>query len=252
MMDSQTPSSHRIMASPMEPRRQIAVLIDFENCSLSNEVLPIHFVQSLRERGRLVVKKAFADWSRVDSETIEALIQSSIELEALSSYRSNGKNAADIRLVVEAMELAFRNPVIDTFVIVSGDSDYVPLVVKLRKLGKYVIIVADELQASRALVGYCDEIIPIERLQRSAEADALADDDQFSLLRRCLASLVDREVIDAGVLKSMLLQLDSSFHENTYGYRKFGDYLRAAETEGVVRLTLNDNGNLSVGEATRE
>src|SRR5438105_1512688 len=146
-----------------EGERSLAVFIDFENMGLGfnnrrdrfeiNKVL-----ERLVEKGKIVAKKAYADWSRFGMYT-GALHEAAIELVEIPRRGMSGKNSADIRLVVDAIDLAYSKDHIDTFVIVSGDSDFSPLVSKLKENGKHVIGLGMQESTSELLRDNCDELI---------------------------------------------------------------------------------------------
>src|SRR5262252_10245041 len=151
--------------------RALAVFIDFENLALGfqgrRDRFEIHRVlERLVEKGKIVAKKAYADWSRFGLYTA-SLHEAAIELIEIPRRSQTGKNSADIRLCVDAMDLAYSKDHIDTFVIVSGDSDFSPLVSKLKELGKHVIGLGMQESTSDLLRDNCDEFIYYEDLGQS-------------------------------------------------------------------------------------
>src|SRR5215813_6395540 len=146
----------------------LAVFIDFENLALGFNGRRDRFdigrvLERLVEKGKIVVKKAYADWSRFSTYTAP-LHEAAIELIEIPRRAQSGKNSADIRLVVDAMDLSFSKDHIDTFVVVSGDSDFSPLVSKLKELGKRVIGLGMQESTSELLRDNCDEFIYYEDL----------------------------------------------------------------------------------------
>src|SRR5271168_5531727 len=146
----------------------LAVFIDFENLALGFQNRRDRFdidrvLERLVEKGKIVVKKAYADWSRFSVYT-PPLHEAAIELIEIPRRAQSGKNSADIRLVVDAMDLAYAKTHIDTFVVVSGDSDFSPLVSKLKELGKHVIGLGMQESTSDLLRDNCDEFIYYEDL----------------------------------------------------------------------------------------
>src|SRR3954463_8536772 len=148
--------------------RALAVFIDFENLALGFQGRRDRFdisrvLERLVEKGKIVVKKAYADWNRFAGFTA-ALHEAAIELIEIPRRGQTGKNSADIRLVVDAMDLAYSKEHINTFAIVSGDSDFSPLVSKLKELGKHVIGLGMQDSTSELLRDNCDEFIYYEDL----------------------------------------------------------------------------------------
>ena len=161
--------------------RSLAVFIDFENLALGFQGRRDRFdiarvLERLVEKGKIVVKKAYADWSRFGNYTAP-LHEAAIELIEIPRRPQTGKNSADIRLCVDAMDLAYSKDHIDTFVIVSGDSDFSPLVSKLKELGKHVIGLGMQESTSDLLRDNCDEFIYYEDLGRSPTLVPAAGDD---------------------------------------------------------------------------
>src|SRR5213595_577031 len=148
--------------------RSLAVFIDFENLALGfqgrrDRFEIVRVLERLVEKGKIVVKKAYADWSRFGTYTAP-LHECAIELIEIPRRAQSGKNSADIRLCVDAMDLAYSKEHINTFVIVSGDSDFSPLVSKLKELGKHVIGLGMADSTSELLRDNCDEFIYYEDL----------------------------------------------------------------------------------------
>src|ERR1700693_2227259 len=154
-----------------ESERSLAVFIDFENLALGFQGRRDRFdiarvLERLVEKGKIVAKKAYADWSRFKEYTAP-LHEAAIELVEIPRRSQTGKNSADIRLCVDAMDLAYAKEHIDTFVIVSGDSDFSPLVSKLKENGKHVIGLGMQDSTSNLLRDNCDEFIYYEDLGKA-------------------------------------------------------------------------------------
>ena len=157
-----------------QDEQRLALFIDFENIAIG--VRDAHYrkfdinlvLERLVEKGKLIVKKAYADWSRY-SDYKRAFHEAAIELIEIPQKSDGGKNSADIRLVVDAMDLAFQKEHIDTFVIVSGDSDFSPLVSKLKENSKHVIGLGVKDSTSDLLRDNCDEFIYYEDLDRGQQ-----------------------------------------------------------------------------------
>src|ERR671933_1764562 len=159
--------------------RSLAVFIDFENLALGFQGRRERFdiqrvLERLVEKGKVVAKKAYADWNRFSGYTA-ALHEAAIELIEIPRRGQTGKNSADIRLCVDAMDLAYSKEHIDTFVVVSGDSDFSPLVSKLKELGKHVIGLGMADATSDLLRDNCDEFIYYEDLDRRPVAPLATD-----------------------------------------------------------------------------
>src|SRR5881227_2813684 len=168
-----------------DTEHSLAVFIDFENLALGFQGRRDRFeiarvLERLVEKGKLVVKKAYADWNRF-SEYTRPMHEAAIELIEIPRRAQTGKNSADIRLCVDAMDLAYSKDHIDTFVVVSGDSDFSPLVSKLKELGKHVIGLGMQDSTSDLLRDNCDEFIYYEDLNRPGASPALAPEVSSNL-----------------------------------------------------------------------
>jgi uncharacterized protein (TIGR00288 family) len=245
----------------MAEDERIALFIDFENLALGardrGEKLDMSVImEALSERGRLVVRRAYADWN-LFSEHRQGVVSQRIEMvEVPQRTGMVRKNAADIKLAVDALELAFQRDFVTTFVIASGDSDFTPLVLKLRELNKRVIGVGVEGSTSELLPGACDEFLFYERLlgpgsARSAprrrrrresgngQPEEVSDFAEISrLVTRTLAGLqhnTDGPVLSS-MVKRVILRKDPTFSEGDYGFRSWTELMRHLETMGVVEL----------------
>jgi uncharacterized protein (TIGR00288 family) len=229
--------------------RSLAIFIDFENLALGFQGRRERFdivrvLERLVEKGKIVAKKAYADWSRFSTFT-SALHEAAIELIEIPRRAQSGKNSADIRLCVDAMDLAYAKGHIDTFVVVSGDSDFSPLVSKLKELGKHVIGLGMQESTSDLLRDNCDEFIYYEDLgQAPALAPALdarvpeAKRKMFSLLLESLLALrrENKEVLWSSMIKDTMKRKKPSFNESYHGYRTFSELLEDAQKEGLLEL----------------
>lgn len=238
----------------MEEER-IALFIDFENLAIgAREALggmtfdfePIG--NALAERGRVVSRKAYADWSMF-SDARQPMTRSHVELiEIPQRMGATRKNAADIKMAVDAIELAFERDYVTTFVICTGDSDFTPLVHKLRELNKKVIGVGVKASTSNLLPPACDEFLFYDNLagvdargpdaasEEESEDEALELDSLVTTTLGGLLRSTQGDVL-ASSLKRALLRKDPTFTEADYGFRAFGELLRHLETEGVIELT---------------
>ena len=247
----------------MNEEERIALFIDFENLVIGARdrggTLDMSVVtDALSERGRVIVRRAYADWN-LFADYRQGLMSQRIEmLEIPQRTGMVRKNAADIKLAVDALELALERQFITTFVIASGDSDFTPLVLKLRELNRRVIGVGVEGSTSELLPGACDEFLFYERLvgpgtatsapkrarRRPRVADA-GDDDATSDLgevARLVTSTLSglQRSTDGPVLSSMikraLLRKDPTFSEGDYGFRAWGELMRHLHASGTIEL----------------
>lgn len=242
---------------------RIALFIDFENLAIGarerGEKLDMAVItDALSERGRTVIRRAYADWN-LFSEHRQGLVGQRIEMiEVPQRTGMVRKNAADIKLAVDALEIAFERDFITTFVIASGDSDFTPLVLKLRELNRKVIGVGVEGSTSELLPGACDEFLFYERLlgpgsaksaprrRRKREPTTNGETDESVTDLSELARLTTKTLaglqssMDGGVLSSMvkraILRKDPTFSESDYGFRTWTELMRYLEKEGVVEL----------------
>ncbi len=229
--------------------RSLAVFIDFENLALGFQGRRDRFdiervLARLVEKGKIVAKKAYADWSRFSVYT-SPLHEAAIELVEIPRRGQTGKNSADIRLCVDAMDLAYSKEHISTFVVVSGDSDFSPLVSKLKELGKHVIGLGMQDSTSDLLRDNCDEFIYYEDLGQAPASDftisaQLPENKQkaFALLMESLLALrrENKEVLWSSMIKDTMKRKKPSFNEAYHGYRTFSELLEDAAKEGLLEL----------------
>jgi uncharacterized protein (TIGR00288 family) len=228
----------------------LAVFIDFENLALGfrgkrDKRFEIRKVlERLVEKGKIIVKKAYADWADY-SEYKKPLHEAAIELIEIPKRAMTGKNSADIRLCVDALDLCYSKEHIDSFVIVSGDSDFSPLVSKLKENGKRVIGLGMKESSSNLLVDNCDEFIYYEDLERPLGIPPKIEQDlpekkkeAFQLLVDSVVALVreNKEVLWSSMVKETMKRKKPSFNESYHGYRTFSDLLEDAEKEGIIQL----------------
>ena len=239
--------------APSGQQRQLAVFIDFENLALglrAESAFDIgRILDRLLEKGKVIVKVAYADWHRFRAHT-HALHANGIELIEIPKRSSTGKNSADIRLVVDAMDLSWNKEHIDTFVIVSGDSDFSPLVSKLKENGRHVIGMGMRASTSPLLANGCDEFIYYEDLERApaAASDAsgpqtsMSKDDAFRLLADTVRALKREnfEVVQASLVKDTMKRKRPAFSEASLGYGTFSEMLEDAEDAHLVTLRRDE------------
>ena len=231
----------------------LAVFIDFQNIAYTDKkdpkLITAHTKQVksemrsainyLKSRGRLIVKKAYADWAGQFSIYRQQMLEDSIELTEVPSQYS-GKNSADIKLSVDALEIALSKQYIDTFVVISGDSDFAPLISMLREHNKYVIVIGRKGNLSALLKGYCDELKDFSDII-GEEGEDIADENDiryaYKLLRDGANYFSERgKKVNAGGIKNHLVQLDSSFSQTRYGFKMWNDFLRHAEKDKIIKM----------------
>jgi uncharacterized protein (TIGR00288 family) len=237
----------------------LAVFVDFENIALGFKgegakgtkagKFDINLViERLVEKGKIVVKKAYADWVRY-ADYKHALHEAGLELIEIPKRQMAGKNSADIRLVVDALDLSWAKEHIDTFVIVSGDSDFSPLVSKLKENGKRVIGMSLQESASNLLTGSCDEFIYYEELEnptgippKLAASIPKQRKAAFQLLVDSILALVreNKEILWSSMVKETMKRKQPSFSESSVGYRTFSELLDDAQRHGLIRLRADE------------
>jgi len=237
----------------MNDEQRIALFIDFENIARGikdggYKAFEIRLVlERLVEKGKIMVKRAYADWNRY-TDYKRPFHEAAIELIDIPQSRYSGKNSADIRMVVDAMDLAHRNEHIDTFGIVSGDSDFSPLVSKLRENDKYVIGLGVKNSSSELLVGNCDEFIFYEDLTRDAKKGTALKGlpekkaEAFAQLIEAVQALQreNKEVLWGSMVKQTMIRKNPAFNESYYGYSTFSKLLEDAVKHKVVTLKRDD------------
>ncbi|MGV2287890.1 NYN domain-containing protein [Trinickia sp. YCB016] len=272
------------MASPQDSV-SMALFCDFENVALGVrdakfeqfDIKPV--LERLLLKGSIVVKKAYCDWDRYKGFKA-SMHEASFELIEIPHVRQSGKNSADIRLVVDALDLCYTKSHVDTFVIISGDSDFSPLVSKLRENAKKVIGVGVKNSTSDLLVANCDEFIFYDDLVReqqraiatreareareaSASAKRPADGDKQAKqkleARKAQAIAIAVETFEAlasergesgkiwaSVLKSAIKRRKPDFSESYYGFRAFGNLLDEAQSRGLLEVGRDDKSGAFV------
>jgi len=235
----------------------LCVLIDFENIAAGCEKENLGrfnitaVLDRLKDKGRILECRAYGDWGRF-SRFKQSLLEAGVNMIELTSYRGQDKNRADIAMVVDAMELSMTRDFLDTFVVLSGDSDFTPLVNRLRSMNKRVIGLGTRGSTSRLLIASCDEFIFYESLRKKKVAQAeeapveeadkgltLSKDDAFQLLVKTLGGLQkdDPKPVLAGLVKQSMQRKAPAFDESDYSYAGFARFLEAAQAKGLVGLT---------------
>jgi uncharacterized LabA/DUF88 family protein len=260
-----------------DDRLRIAVFIDFDNIEIGvKNTLGASFdaglvLEALKERGDVVSKTAYSDWQRAGGYS-RSLTQHAIKMVQRNLTPGGDKNGADINLALDALEMAFTHPHINAFVIVGGDSDFISLVEKLKQYDKKIFVVGGRQFTSIIMQRNCHEFIAYENLvgasssssggrrpaERGVRVERVPIDQAIPLVTRGLKVLADREVSpQLGLLKSTLLQLDSTFSERSYGAGSFRDFVEKLEKIGVLKLqqvkgsllvTASDEAPMGVSE----
>ena len=248
------------------PEERIALFLDFENLAigaredlggLEFDFRPIN--DALAERGRVVTRRAYADWTMWENAR-RSLVRHQVELiEIPQQMGASRKNAADIKMAVDAVELAFEHSYVTTFVICTGDSDFTPLVHKLRELNKRVIGIGLRASTSKLLPPACDEFlfyeglegveVPVKRkakeakkVERPAEQPPEETPSDLATLERLVTQTLSGlqrssgGMVLASTLKRALLRKDPTFSEADFGFRAFGELLRHLADQHVVEL----------------
>jgi uncharacterized protein (TIGR00288 family) len=232
---------------------RIAVFIDFDNVEIGvKNTIGGQFdigvvLEAIKERGEIVTKVAYSDWKRAGDYS-RVLAQHAIRMVQRTMTPGGDKNGADITMALDALELAFTHSHINTFVIVGGDSDFISLVEKLKQYGRKVLVVGGRQFTSATMQKNCHEFIAYENLAgprggrpsgRGSKPASVSSQvaEALPLVRRALKVLSDREATpQLGLLKSTLLQLDSTFSEREYGASSFRDFMEKIAASGAVTL----------------
>jgi uncharacterized protein (TIGR00288 family) len=233
---------------------RIAVFIDFDNVEIGvKNTIGGQFdiglvLEAIKERGEIVTKIAYSDWKRAGDYS-RLLTQHAIRMVQRNLTPGGDKNGADITMALDALEMAFTHDHINAFVIVGGDSDFISLVEKLKQYGRKVIVVGGRQFTSVTMQRNCHEFIAYENLVGSRGGGARSADrgrqsagtsdisKALPLVKRGLKVLSDRELTpQLGLLKSTLLQLDSTFSEREYGASSFRDFMEKVAQTGAVTL----------------
>ena len=248
-----------------EPERRIAVFLDYENLAIgSRDHLRQQFdfglvADALAERGRVITRKAYADWSYFDDDR-RMLTRHHVELVDIPQRMGGSrKNAADIKMAVDAVELAMDRDYIETFVVCTGDSDLSPLVHKLRELDRLVIGVGVRDSTSKLLPPACDEFMFYDNL---VDTDDGSDDDDNSpdagpadvgVVLRTLAGMESSSgTVRGSALKRAVLRKDPTFNEAQLGYRGFRALLDGLEQQGLVSLGGGTDPEVSLAGGTAQ
>ena len=240
-------TSHAVQGAP-----NAALLIDFDNVTLG---IRSDLQTELRNllgsdivKGKVAVQRAYADWRRYP-QYIVPLSESSIDLIFAPAYGSSKKNATDIRLAVDAIELVFTRPEIGTYILLSGDSDFSSMVLKLKEYGKYVICVGIRESSSDLLVQNCDEYYSYNALAglvKTSEEDLVRKDPWELVVESVARMKANGDVMRADRLKQVMQEIDPNFDEGNLGMAKFSKFCLEAAQRGLLKVTKLENGQLEV------
>ncbi|HTI63581.1 MAG TPA: NYN domain-containing protein [Gemmatimonadaceae bacterium] len=230
-----------------------ALLIDFDNVTMGIRSDLGKELRSLLSseiiKGKVAVQRAYADWRRYP-QYIVPLSEASIDLIFAPAYGSSKKNATDIRLAIDALELVFTRPEIGTFILLSGDSDFSSLVIKLKEYGKYVIGVGIRESSSDLLVQNCDEYYSYNALAglvKASEEEPSRKFDPWELVTEAVQRMKrNNDVMRSDRLKQVMQEIDSTFDEKNLGISKFSRFCQEAAQRGLLSVTKLDNGQLEV------
>jgi uncharacterized protein (TIGR00288 family) len=239
----------------------IAVFVDFENLALgaqesSHGRFQAEFVlKRLLERGRIVFKRAYCDWSRYQNFTREFHLNG-FEMVDIPRSSVSGKNSADIRMVVDAIDLCYSKGHIDAFALLTGDSDFSPLVSKLKENNKRVIGCGVRSSTSDLLASNCDEFVFYDDLIRDSKrkqpkakkGQSAKQREAFDRLLQTVVSLeADYDPLWGSIVKQTVKRVYPGFSESYYGYRSFSDLLEDAKQHGVIELEFDEGrGNYQI------
>jgi uncharacterized protein (TIGR00288 family) len=230
-----------------------ALLIDFDNVTMGIRSDLGKELRSLLSseiiKGKVAVQRAYADWRRYP-QYIVPLSESSIDLIFAPAYGSSKKNATDIRLAIDALELVFTRPEIGTFILLSGDSDFSSVVIKLKEYGKYVIGVGIRESSSDLLVQNCDEYYSYNALAglvKANDPDETQKWDPWELVRESVTRMKKNgDVMRSDRLKQVMQEIDASFDEKDLGMSKFSRFVQEAANKGLLSVSKLENGQLEI------
>lgn len=238
--------------APFHTAPNAALLIDFDNVTMGIRSDLGHELRSLLGssiiKGKVAVQRAYADWRRYPQYVVP-LAESSIDMIMAPAYGSSKKNATDIRLAIDAMELVFNRPEIGTYILLSGDSDFSSLVMKLKEYGKYVIGVGIRESSSDLLVQNCDEYYSYNALAglvKTNEEENVKHDPWELVVEAAQRMKRNGDVMRSDRLKQVMQEIDSTFDEKDLGMAKFSRFAQEAAQRGLIRVTKLENGQMEV------
>jgi len=241
--------------------QRIALFVDFENLVTRTGLLAEQFdiapaLDTLLDKGKVLFRRAYCDWSRFGPAT-RNLHEHGVELIDVPPSTRSGKNGADVRLVIDALELAYLREHIDTFVIASGDSDFCPLAYKLREIGRIVIGMGVREATSQLFVKACDEFIYLkpasQRRNRDASSPSGGREKEKAQAKPAVVPEVAREAVQAllaratgpvnpSAVKEFIVRKEPDFDEREHGFSTFKKLIEAMEKEGLVKREQGAKG----------
>ncbi|HEX9937453.1 MAG TPA: NYN domain-containing protein, partial [Longimicrobium sp.] len=244
---------HLYGVQPSDPgARNAALLIDFDNITLGvrsdlgKELKTL--LNSEIFRGKVAVRRAYADWRRYPNYVVP-LTEASIDLIFAPAYGTSKKNATDLRMAVDAIELAFQRPEIGTYILLTGDSDFSSCVIKLKEYGKYVIGVGMRDSSSDLLIQNCDEYYSYHALSglvREGEQSTMRRDPWLLVREAAQKMAAAGDSMRTDRLKQVMIDLDPNFDEKDEGYSKFSKFVQVAAEKGLIRLHRVENGQFEI------
>ncbi len=235
----------------MSTTSHYAILVDLENCGAKAEMLS-HIIERVKIRGDILLGRVYGFTDRYSSLK-ELLLSNTFSVVPSLRFGHHQKNNLDIQLVIDALEIAYTNELIDSFCIVSGDSDYTPLVGKLKTMGKFVLGISRSEVASNIFINACNEFMFLENVSKQkkkkeskASAEEPLNDQDLAKMVETIVEEAEEDELYASELKSTLLRLRPDFNEQAFGFPSFGKLLAHIEQKfGNIHVT-NDNYNLII------
>jgi uncharacterized protein (TIGR00288 family) len=252
MIAAPTAAPAGFQPAPFHHAPNAALLIDFDNVTMGIRSDLGHELRNLLSsdiiKGKVAVQRAYADWRRYP-QYIVPLAESSIDMIMAPAYGSSKKNATDIRLAVDAIELVFTRPEIDTFILLSGDSDFASLVTKLKEYSKYVIGVGIRESSSDLLVMNCNEYYSYNALAglvKSGDEETTKRDPWELVLEAVQRMKRNGDVMRSDRLKQVMQEIDNSFDEGNLGMAKFSRFCQEAAAKGLLKISRLENGQMEI------
>jgi uncharacterized protein (TIGR00288 family) len=241
---------------PLRNAPNAALLIDFDNVTMGvRSDLQIQLKRMLNSdifKGKISVQRAYADWRRYP-QYIVPLSEASIDLIFAPAFGSNKKNATDIRLAIDALELVFTRPEIGTYILLSGDSDFSSLVLKLKEYGKYVIGVGIRESSSDLLIQNCDEYYGYSELTgllKEGEVEQRRRDPWELVVTAASRMQQSEDVMRSDRLKQVMQEIDPNFDEKDAGFSKYSKFLQESARRGLHKLVKLENGQYEIALGT--
>jgi uncharacterized protein (TIGR00288 family) len=238
--------------APLRHAPNAALLIDFDNVTMGvRSDLQLQLKRLLSSevfKGKISVQRAYADWRRYP-QYIVPLSEASIDLIFAPAFGSNKKNATDIRLAIDALELVFTRPEIGTYILLSGDSDFSSLVLKLKEYGKYVIGVGIRESSSDLLIQNCDEYFSYNELTgllKEGEVEQRRQDPWELVVEAVTRMQRANDIMRSDRLKQVMQEIDPTFSEKDAGFSKYSKFLQEASRRGLLRLAKLENGQYEI------